>query len=147
MRRVFVSFFIDVEADGVAAAFHRQVRLAVAGQAVLVSQSIRVKYIANLMRGMTVDTGRDLARIFCPQFAFDHLAMHIFNLAVTGGTCLTNIVRVDALFRIGMRQDVMRSVAGGADGCDGEALREQAFTVNTHRVILEDVLLGYLVST
>ena len=147
MRRVFVGFLIEVKADGVAATLHRQVRLAVASQAVLISQSIGVEYVANLMWGMTVDTGRDLARIFCPQIALDHLAMHIFNLAVTGGTCLANIVRVDARFRIGMRQDVMRSVAGGADGCDSEALREQAFAVNTHRVILEDVLLGYLVST
>ena len=40
----------------------------------------------------------------------------------------------------------MRSVAGGTDRRNGEALREQTFAVDTHRVILEDVDLRNVVS-
>ena len=58
-----------------------------------------------------------------------------------------HVVCVDARPRIGVRTNVMGGVTGGADGRDGEALAEQTLTVNTHRVMLENVLLRYLVSS
>ena len=44
-------------------------------------------------------------------------------------------------FGIGVRQDVVRRVAGGAVGRHDQALLQQALAVNALRVVLQDVVL------
>ena len=95
MHRAFVSFLVDVETDGVAVALHGQVSLTVAGQAILVRQAVRVEYVANLVRGVTIDAGRDLARILGPQTTLNDLAVYVCNLPVTRGTGLADVFRMD----------------------------------------------------
>ena len=73
--------------------------------------------------------------------------MYVFNLPVTRSASLTNIVRMNARTRVSVRKDVMRCVAGGANSSDSEALREQTFSVHTHRIILEDIYLRNIVSS
>ena len=148
VHRLAVVLFIDKQADRFAAgACHRQIGLRVAAQAVLVGQSVRVENVADLVWCMAVDTGRNLARIFGPQFAIDHLSVHNFDLRMTGRAHRGHIICVDARPRIGVRTNVVGRVTGSTDGSHGEALAEQAFAMNTHRVMLEDVLLRYLVSS
>lgn len=91
-----VGFLIDVKADRIAPTFHGQVGLAVASQAIFVGEAVRIKYITNFVRCVAVNTGRDLARVLRPQIALDDLAMYVFNLAVTRGASLTNIVGMNA---------------------------------------------------
>ena len=141
-----VGSLIDVKADGVAVTFHGQVLLAVAAQAILVGQAVRVKDAANLVRRVAVDASRNLAWIFAPQTALDDLAMYVFNLPMTRGTGLANVARMDTRPLVGVWEYVVRSVTRGTDRCDSEALRKQAFTVDTHRVVLEDIVLRNLVS-
>jgi len=148
VHRVVVVLFIDKQADSLpTGACRRQLGLRVAGQAVLVGQSVRIENVADLVRRVAVDTGRNLAWIFGPQLAFDDLAVHLFDLSVASRTGRSNIVCVDARSWIGVRTNVMGRMAGGADGRDSETLSEQTLTVNAHRIMLEDVLLRYLVTS
>ena len=141
MGRVFEGFLVDKQANGLAIARYCQVRLTVAGQAVIVGQTVRVKDPANLVRRMAIDTGRNLGGILEPQATLDDLAVYAFNLAMAVRAGLRHIVRVNAGLRISMRQYVVRRMAGRADGGDRETLTKQAFPVNTHRVVFEDGVL------
>jgi len=53
---------------------------------------------------------------------------------------------MDTRALIGVWQDVVGCVTGDADSRHRKALTIQSFTVNAHRVVLEDAILRNLVS-
>ncbi len=112
-----------------------------ARQAVLVGRAGQVAHLADLVRRVAVHAGRDLVRLFFPEFAFDDLAVDLFDLTVATRAGRGDVVPVNARSPVAMRQDVVRGVARGADRRDGQALSEQAFAVDRHRVVLEDAVL------
>ena len=110
MRRVFKSLLIDKQVDGIAIARHGQIRLTVATQAIFVSQAFVIEDVTDLMWRMAVHTNGDLAWVVFPQSTLDHLAMHVFDLAVASRTSLDNVVDVNARALVRVRKDVMRGV-------------------------------------
>ena len=120
--RIIIGLLVDVQADGLTVAGHRQVLTAVAGQTIFVGQTVRIENAADFVWSVAVHTDRNFARILLPQTAFDHLAVHMFDLTVAFCTGCHNVVRMDARSRVGMRPDVMRRVTGGANSRDGESL-------------------------
>ena len=146
MRGTAEGKLIDVQAHRFAIAQHCEVGLPMAGQAVLVGESVRIENSADLVRSVAVDTGRDLVRFFSPQASFDHFAMHAVDLPVTGCAGCRHVLRVDARARILVRQDVVRGVAGCADRGYAQSLAKQTGTMDRERIVLENVILGDLAS-
>ena len=62
-----------------------EVLIGVAAHAVRVGHAIVVKDVANLVRLVAIDAGREHVRFFLPQFAADRLPVHGFNLRVALG--------------------------------------------------------------
>ena len=81
-----------------------------ADEAIPVGQAFVIKDLTNLMWRVTVYTHGDLARVVFPQSTLDHLAMHVFDLAVASGTSLDDVINVDARALVRVRQNVMRGV-------------------------------------
>ena len=88
---------------------------------------------------MAIDAGRDHVRLLLPQFAADHLAVHGLDLRVALGAGLGNILFGDRGPRIGVGKQVMRRMATGADRGNGQALLEEADSMETVFVVFEDV--------
>ena len=100
-----------------------------ASEAVLVGCSSLVQDPPYGVRLMTVDAGRYHVRLLPPQAALNHLAVHLLDLRVALLAGLTNVVAVNAGCPIGVWQNLVRCVTGGADRSDSQALAEQAFTM------------------
>ncbi len=62
----------------------------------------------------------------------------LLDLAVALRAGARDVVVVDARARVGVGQDVVRRVAGRADGGHGQALLEQTLAVDALGVVLEE---------
>ncbi len=96
---------------------------------------------ARLVRLVALDADRNPVRRVLPELALDHLAVHLLDLRVALGAGRDHVLLGDRRLRIGVRQDVVRRVAGGADGGDRQALLVEPLAVDRVDVVLEDVLL------
>ena len=99
VRRGGVGDRIGVERDLLAVALHRQIGLAVAGQAILVRHAGAVEDPPHFVGLVAVDADRDLVRCALPQVTFDHLAVHDFDLPVALGAGLDDVAHVDRRLR------------------------------------------------
>jgi hypothetical protein len=78
---------------------------------------------------------------FFPELALDRLAMDFLNPRMAFGAGLGNVAASDGGVLLGVRQDVVRGVAGGAIRRHDQALLQQALAVNALGVVLDDVVL------
>ena len=78
---------------------------------ILIGHSLRVKYFPDFMGLMAIDARWKFVRFFFPKFSFDHLAMHRFDLRVTGDTGCGDVFSRDRRRWVGVRKNRMRGVA------------------------------------
>ena len=116
-----------------------QVGIGVATHAIAVGHPFRVVDPAGLVRLVTVDTRRNQVRLLLPQLAADHLAMHLLDVRVALGTRFGDVCLGDRGPGIGVRKHVVRGMATGANGGNGQALLEEADTMDAVLVILRNV--------
>jgi hypothetical protein len=113
----------------------------VATQAIAVGHAFRVEDLANLVQFVAVDAGRDQVRLLFPKLAADHLAVHAFDLCMTARAGLGNILLRNRRAWVPVRQHVVCGMTARAHGGHGQALPEQADTVNAVLVIFQNVRL------
>ena len=133
--------FIDMQGNGITIDDFEDIRPGVAGQALLIRESLLVKNTTDFMRLMTVDAARDDVWLFFPQFTFDDFQMHTLNFNVTLGAGVGDICPINRRFRIFVWQDIMRGMATGAHCSYKQATPKQAVTMNGLRVVFERMAL------
>ncbi|UCG88914.1 MAG: hypothetical protein JSW71_10400 [Gemmatimonadota bacterium] len=117
--RGVVRLLVDVEGNRIALGYAPDIRVAVTPEAITIGGTGLIQNTADLMRLMAVDAHRYHIRPLAPQPAFYDLAMYLLNLRVTLLAGLRNVGAVNARLRIGVGQDLVRRVAGGAYRSDG----------------------------
>jgi hypothetical protein len=88
-----------------------QVRVPMAGHAVLVGGSRIIEDPSLLVGLVTVHTGRNLVGFLFPESALDDLHVHFLDAGVAGHACGSHPVMGDGRTRICMRKDVVRCMA------------------------------------
>src|ERR1035438_9577399 len=134
---------VDVQRPGFSGGRPREGGIGVAAQAIAVGHPLRVVNLADFVRLMAVDAGRNQVRLLLPQLAANHLAMDGLDLRVALGAGLGNILFGNRRARVVVGQHVVGGMATGADRGNGEAFLEEANAVNTVPVILRDVALRH----
>ena len=115
--------------------------LLVALQAVRVRHALRVEDLAHLVRLVAVDArGQDVG-LLLPELPLDDLPVDGLDLGVALRAGLRDVAAGDRGPGVGVGQDVVGGVAGGAVRGDDEALLEEALAVDRLRVVLQDVVL------
>ena len=113
-----------------------------AAQAVAVGHPLVVEDLPGLVRLVAVHAGRQHVGLLLPQLPLDDLPVHLLDAGVAALRAGAGDVGPrDGGARVGVREDVVRGVAGGAGGGDGQALPEEALGVHALGVVLEDVVL------
>jgi hypothetical protein len=93
------------------------------------------------VRLVAIDAGGKRVRLLLPQLALDHLAVDQLDLGMALRAGLRDVPTRDGGGRIGVGEDRMGRVAGGAVGSDDQALLQKSFAMDALREVLEDVLL------
>jgi len=121
----------------------RDYRLAVlmTFQTAVVRHPFRYFFLSYLVRGVTIGACRHKAGLLPPQLTTNNLLMNLFDHCVACGAGFAYITCVGARFRIGVREDHVRSVAVVACRRGEESFFEKSLSVNTLTVVLYYVLL------
>ena len=112
-----------------------------ATQAVGVGHPLRVENLPHFVRLVTIHARRQHVGFFLPGLAANDLAMHLLDGCVALGTRLSNVAAGDGGVGVGVRQDAVRGVAGGAVRGNNEPFLQQAFPVDALGIILQNVVL------
>ena len=123
---------------------HLQIGLAVAAEAVLIRHALRVVDLPHPVGRVAVHAGRDRVRRLLPELPADDLAVNGLDLGVALSAGLRHVLLGDRGPGIGVRKDEVSRVAARADRGHGQALLEEALTVDRVPVVGEDVRLGDL---
>jgi len=107
--------YADVHGLSVARAPQFFVR--VATHAVRVGHTQLIENVPDLMRLMAVHAGRQHIGLLFPQLTTNGLAVHNLDLRVAFRAGSGNVPAIDRRSRVGMGQDRVRGVAGGAIWC------------------------------
>jgi hypothetical protein len=134
--------FIDVKRYGFAIHDHRQIGVLVTGHAQRVGKALLIENPAHVVGLVAIDADRDLVRLFLPQLPVDDFGVDLFDLCVTLHTCGGDIVAIDTGLRVFVGQDVVGSVATGADRGDDQAPFEETVTMDRLRIIFENVVFA-----
>lgn len=130
---------IDVQRTGSSGVRPPQVGIGMATHAIAVGHPFRVVDLADFVRLMAIDAGRDQVRLLLPQLAADHLAVYVLDVRVALGTRLGDVRLGDGGPGIGVGKHVVSGMTTAAYRGNGQALLEEADAVNAVLVILGDV--------
>ena len=113
-----------------------------AHEAVLFGHTLIVEHLARLVRLVALHADRDNFTLLFPQLAVDHLAVHPLNFGVALEARINHVQFCDGGSGVGMRQDIVRGMAGDAGGAAAQPLLEKPFAVNTLGIVFQDVVFG-----
>ncbi len=97
-----------------------------------------VKHPPLLVGLVAVHTGGDLVGFLLPEPSLDDLDVDLLDAGVALGAGGSHVVPVDAGTRIGVGEDVVGRVTGGAHRRHGQPRPVQPVPVDGHGVVLED---------
>ena len=121
---------IDIHKKRLSVAGALDLRVRVAMHAIRVGHAFGVEDVAKLVRLVAVHArGQNVGFLFLKR-SIDDLPVHAFNLGVAFGAGRSNILPVNRGRRVGMRQDQVRRVAGGAVRRDRKTLFQQRLAVD-----------------
>ncbi len=118
VRRGVVGRLVDVKRHRSGVPLHRELRIGVAAEAVLVRRAGTVEHPADLVRRMAIHTHRYLVRFRLPQSALNHLPVHVLDQRMTFRAGPHHVALVDAGTRVGVRQDEVRRMTRRANRSD-----------------------------
>jgi hypothetical protein len=134
--------FVDVKRNRLAIHDHRQIWILMTGHAQSVRKALLIENSANVMRLMAIDADGDLVRPFLPQLAMDDFDVDLFDLCVALHTGGSDIVAIDAGLGVFVGQDVVGSVATGADRGDDQSPFEETVTMDRLRIVFQNVVFA-----
>jgi hypothetical protein len=144
-----IGFPVHVEGNGVPrhGAVSHQGGVSVTGHAVPVGSPDVVKHTTLFVRGVTIHAGRDLVGLLLPKAPLDGLDVDRLDAGVALSTGGRHVFVVDAGTGIGMREDVVGRVAGGADRGNGQTRPVEPVSMNGHGVVGQYPVLMDLVGS
>jgi len=117
-----------------------EVLVAVAHETVLIGYALSVEYLADLVRLVAIHADGNRFRLLFPKRAVDHLPMDLldFGMALQAGR--HDVAVGDGGLRIGMRQDLVRGMAGNAGGAAAEPLLEKTLAVDALGIVFQNMV-------
>jgi hypothetical protein len=123
--------FVNVERDHLTVPFHRHIRIGVAAETVGVCGTARLERPwPDLVRLVALNAGRDLVRFELPESSLDDFDVHFFDARVALSACSGDVFAVNARPRVGVLEDIVRSVAGRTNRGNRQSFLIQANAVD-----------------